>query len=316
MHTGGIGRVIRACGAAIVVVAAVAACGGGGGMAQTVPTAPGTVDQPPTISGSGGATVTVGQTYRFTPLASDPEGKALTFSITGKPGWTTFSASSGALSGTPGAGDIGTSNVTITVSDGTSSASLSFVITVNASTPTPPPNAPPTIGGNGTATVAAGTPYAFTPTASDPEGAALTFSISNKPAWLAFDTRTGALTGTPAATDAGAYAMTITVSDGSLTASLSLTVTVTTTGTKSATLSWTAPTQRTDGSALTNLGGYRIYFGTSSAALTRQASVTNPSLTTYVVDGLSAGTWYFAATAVDANGVESARTSTVSVTLN
>lgn len=302
--------------AACAVLAALAGCGAGGGMAETVPSAPATQNRAPTISGNGAATVTVGQAYNFTPTASDPDGTALTFTITGKPGWATFNASTGALSGTPGTGNTGTSNVTITASDGSLSASLSFAITVNASTTPPPANRAPTLTGSGTRTVAAGTSYSFTPTASDPDGNALTFSVTGRPQWLAFDAATGALSGTPAAADAGAYAITITVSDGSLTASLALTVTVTTTGTKSATLTWTAPTERTDGAALTNLAGYRIYYGTSAAALNQQADVTNPSLTTFVVENLSAGTWYFAATAVDSTGVESVRTSTVTVTLN
>lgn len=309
---GNFARSLAVCG----VLTAVAGCGAGQGMAETAPTAPATQNRAPTLTGNGAATLAVGQAYRFQPTAADADNNTLTFSISGKPGWTTFNATTGALSGTPGAGDVGTSSVTITVSDGTASASLTFAITVNAASSPPPANTAPTISGNGTRTISAGTAYSFTPTASDPEGAPLSFSITGKPTWLAFSTATGALTGTPTAADAGAYSMTITVSDGSLSASLALSVTVTAVGTKSATLTWSAPTARTDGSALTNLAGYRIYYGTSAAQLTSRVDVSNPSLTTAVVDGLSAGTWYFAATAVDANGLESVRTSTVQVSLN
>lgn len=272
-----------------------------------------TVVQPnraPSLSGTGAATVNVGSPYAFTPAASDPDGNRLTFSISGKPSWASFNTSTGALSGTPGSGNVGTSNVTITVSDGTLSASISFAITVVQ------PNRAPTISGNGTRTVSVGTAYEFTPTASDPDGDKLIYSVTGKPAWLTFSTTTGALTGTPAAADVGSYAMRITVSDATQSANLDVTVTVAASGTGSATLSWTAPTQRTDGTALSGLSGYRIYYGTSSAALTSRADVTNPSLTTYVVEGLTAGTWYFAATAVDSSGIESSRTSTVSLTVN
>lgn len=79
-----------------------------------------------------------------------------------------------------------------------------------------------------------------------------------------------------------------------------------------ATLTWTTPTQRTDGSALTNLASYRIYYGTSAASLTQTASVTNPGLVTYTIQNLAPGTWYFAMTALDAGGLESARTNVVS----
>jgi hypothetical protein len=78
--------------------------------------------------------------------------------------------------------------------------------------------------------VVSGSVYSFTPTASDPRGAALTFAIANKPAWAAFSTTTGQLSGTPASTDVGTFAsITISVSDGTSTVSLApFTVVVTT----------------------------------------------------------------------------------------
>ena len=57
--------------------------------------------------------------------------------------------------------------------------------------------APPTISGAPATTVVVGTPYTFTPTASDPDGQPLTFSIRNRPTWASFDTATGRLQGTP-----------------------------------------------------------------------------------------------------------------------
>src|SRR4051812_19177215 len=39
--------------------------------------------------------------------------------------------------------------------------------------------------------------------------------------------------------------------------------------TATASLSWLAPIENTDGSKLTNLGGYTIYYGTESSALTQ-----------------------------------------------
>lgn len=272
------------------------------------PSPPPPTNAAPTISGAGGATLNVGATYDFTPTATDPDGNPLVFSVTGAPSWATFNSMNGRLSGSASAA--GTSNVTITVSDGALTARLAFTITVQQ------PNRAPTISGNGSRTVAAGTAYSFTPTASDPDGNRLTFSVTGKPAWLAFNTATGALTGTPAATDAGTSAMTITVSDGTLTATLGVTVTVSAAATGSATLSWTPPTTRTDGSTLSNLQGYRIYYGTSAGSLTNRVDLTNPSLSTYMIENLAAGTWYFAATAVDSAGVESSLTPTVSKTIS
>lgn len=73
----------------------------------------------------------------------------------------------------------------------------------------------------------------------------------------------------------------------------------------SATLSWTPPTQNTDGSALTDLDGYKIYWGTASGDYQSNVAIDNPGITTYVVDGLSSGTWFFVATALNELGVES-----------
>ena len=74
----------------------------------------------------------------------------------------------------------------------------------------------------------------------------------------------------------------------------------------SATLSWVAPTQNTDGSALTNLAGYHIYYGTSASNLNQSVQVANPGLTTYVLGNLAAGTWYFSVNDYTTTGVESA----------
>lgn len=74
-----------------------------------------------------------------------------------------------------------------------------------------------------------------------------------------------------------------------------------------ATLEWMPPVTTTDGSTLTNLAGYRIYYGTDVTRLVAKIDVKNPGVATYVVEGLAPGTYYFAVTAVNAHGAESAR---------
>jgi hypothetical protein len=76
-------------------------------------------------------------------------------------------------------------------------------------------------------------------------------------------------------------------------------------GTGSATLSWSAPVENADGSAISNLAGYRIYHGTSAASLTDVIQVPNPGISLYVVDNLAAGTHYFAITAYNTDALES-----------
>ncbi len=71
-----------------------------------------------------------------------------------------------------------------------------------------------------------------------------------------------------------------------------------------AVLTWDPPTTNTDGSPLTDLGGYRIYYGVSSGNYTQSIDVGN--VTTYQVTGLTDGvTYYFAVTAYDISGNES-----------
>ncbi len=206
-------------------------------------------NRPPVISGSPATSVTVGQAYSFTPTASDPDGQALTFSIANRPSWATFSTSTGRLSGTPAAANAGSySGIVISVSDGTVSASLpSFTLVVQAAA-----NRPPVISGSPATSVTVGQAYSFTPTASDPDGQPLTFSIANRPAWATFSTSTGQLSGTPAAANAGSYSgIVISVSDGTASASLpSFTLAVQQVQMGSATIRWTPPTEDTTGAPL------------------------------------------------------------------
>jgi hypothetical protein len=169
------------------------------------------------------------------------------------------------------------------------------------------PSTMPTISGAPTTAVQAGQGYTFSPTAASPHGAPLVFSISYTPTWASFNTSTGQLSGTPSMTDIGTFAnISISVTDGTATASLAaFTITVQAGTTGSATLSWTVPTTRTDGTPLTTLAGFRIYYGPAAGNYPNTISVPNPGITTYVVDNLSSGTYYFVATAYDSNGLES-----------
>jgi hypothetical protein len=83
-----------------------------------------------------------------------------------------------------------------------------------------------------------------------------------------------------------------------------------------ATLSWAAPDENTDGSALTNLAGYRIYYGTSADALDQVIDIPSVGITTYVLDDLTAGTYHFSIRAYNALGAESALSNVVSDTIS
>ena len=259
----------------------------------------------PSISGTPPSSVKVDVVYSFRPNASDADGDALTFSIQNQPGWASFDTSTGQISGTPSSGDVGVySGISISVSDGIDSASLpQFAITVNQADAN---NGSPSISGTPPSSVRAGETYSFTPESSDPDGDNLTFSIQNNPSWANFDTSTGTISGTPSSGDVGVYAdISISVSDGTDSASLpQFDITVDQISTGSTTLSWTAPTRNEDGTPLTDLAGFIIFYGTSSRNYTVQIPV-DLGMTTLVVDNLTPDTYYFAATAINSSDIES-----------
>ncbi len=82
-------------------------------------------------------------------------------------------------------------------------------------------------------------------------------------------------------------------------------VTVNQIGLGSATLSWTPPTQNSDGSPLTDLTGYKIYYGNESGNYQRSIQIDNPGIAIYVVENLTPNTYYFVLTAINSSGVES-----------
>ena len=255
----------------------------------------------PTITGTPATNVTVGQAYSFTPTASDPDGDTLTYSIQNRPIWATFSSSNGRLSGTPTSTNVGTyGSIVISVSDGTVSTALpTFTITVAAAL-----NRAPVLSGVPPTTVAAGEPYSFAPSASDPDGDRLTFSISGKPTWASFDAATGRLSGTPGTASVGFYSnIVISVSDGQATTSLpAFTIRVDQPVARAVTLSWQAPTQNEDGTPLTDLTGYEVHYGQAPGQYTLTLPLPSAALTSVTIEDLAPATWYFAVKAVNSTG--------------
>lgn len=145
--------------------------------------------------------------------------------------------------------------------------------------------------------------YSFQPAASDANGDSLTFAVANLPAWASFDTATGKLSGTPTASDIGkseGIVVSVTDSKSAAVALAAFGVDVQQVGSAALTLSWDMPQESAGVSA------YRIHFGTRSKSYTNVVTIENPTLTTYVMDGLAAGSHYIAMTSVDGQGNESA----------
>jgi hypothetical protein len=165
-----------------------------------------------------------------------------------------------------------------------------------------------------------GTKYSFQPTVSS-SSAVVTFAISGQPPWIAFDRSTGALGGTPLAKDEGTTGhIVITASTDSYSTSMTpFTIRVNPatapSATGSAALSWAAPTENVDGSPVTDLAGYRIYYGTSPTELTKSVDVAGARSTSYVLRGLDSGPYYFAVVAYNSMGLDSRYSSLASTSL-
>lgn len=182
----------------------------------------------------------------------------------------------------------------------------------------------PGLAGSPATTVAAGQSYRFQPRVVNVgKGRSLSFTIANKPSWASFSSSTGQLSGTPTASQVGVFpAIQISLQAGAVHASLpTFSITVVSpspppTSASSVTIFWQAPTENTDGSVLSNLGGYRIYYGGASGEYSSSIDVSNPGLTSYVVQNLPAGEYFFAVTSYTSAGEESGFSPEVSTMLD
>ena len=84
-----------------------------------------------------------------------------------------------------------------------------------------------------------------------------------------------------------------------------------------ATLSWTAPTENTDDSELTDLAGFKIYYGTSVDNLDIILTIEANDVSAYVIENLEmTQTYYFAISAYNQLGIESELSTIASKTIS
>lgn len=181
----------------------------------------------------------------------------------------------------------------------------------NPPTDTPPDpvpvNSAPVISGSPSTSVSVGDMFSFVPTASDADGDTLTFAIQNLPGWASFDTGIGELSGRPTDVDLGNYAnLIISVSDGNASSSLpAFAIDVLALGNLSVTLNWMPPTENTDGSAITDLVAYKVYYGPAEGDYPNMIHVDSPGIASYVVENLTPDLYFFAVTAINSRAGES-----------
>jgi hypothetical protein len=78
-------------------------------------------------------------------------------------------------------------------------------------------------------------------------------------------------------------------------------------GEESVSLSWISPDTRADGDylSLNDLAGFKVYMGTSENSLRQLVDLNDNQITKYTVNNLAAGSYYFAVSAYDQDGLES-----------
>ena len=81
------------------------------------------------------------------------------------------------------------------------------------------------------------------------------------------------------------------------------------------TLSWVAPAEREDNSALSlsAIAGYKVYYGTTQGQYSDSVAINDGTAAGYSFTGLPAGTHYFVVTTIDTEGRESQYSSEVTI---
>ena len=165
---------------------------------------------PPRFTSTPVVTANVLTAYQYTATAFDAGGDPLTYSLVNGPGGLSINPSSGAVTWTPTASELGPQQVTLAVNDGHGgSAQQSFLIQVLPEAG----DAPPVINDAPTSfTAQSGSPFLHQVNATDPDGDPLTYSLVSGPAGMTIDPTSGLVQWTPQS--AGQDNFTVQVSDG------------------------------------------------------------------------------------------------------
>lgn len=189
-------------------------------------------NRPPVLEPIGEQQVAAGNTATVELRASDPDGDLVTLSATGLPSFATFVPAPGraTLTLAPTIGQEGAYPLLVTASDGRLAATESVDIVVTTGG-----NRAPTIEPIDAVEMPEGTTASVTIVASDPDGDELTAELTLEPAAPGLATLSPGPPGgwrldlTPDLEAAGTYQVSVTVSDGQLTATASFLLVVTAT---------------------------------------------------------------------------------------
>ena len=290
-----------------IALVIIAGCGGGSSSDKTTFQPDQNAPVLDITSPANNAAFGAGQSITFTGTASDEEDGELSSEIEWNSNLDGYLGSGAQLTAQLSAGQ---HTITASVNDSDNNEKNDQVqLSVNQSTNTAP-NVSITAPGNGSEFLE-GEQITFRATAQDAEDG----NISNQIIWysdIAGEIGRGSDISNTSLTPA-AHLITAEITDsGGITQQARITISVEE-ATGKVTISWTAPTQNTDDTELTNLAGFKIYYGESADALTQSIDIDNPSQTSREIDLLKLGvTYYFAMTAYNSESVESDLTSVLS----
>jgi fibronectin type III domain protein len=80
-------------------------------------------------------------------------------------------------------------------------------------------------------------------------------------------------------------------------------------------LNWTAVHSDLEGVPLKDLAGYKVYYGASPSDMRQVAVVPDPARTSYTVEHLAPGTWYFTVAAYTKGGAQGNVSNVISKTV-
>ncbi len=183
----------------------------------------------PVITSNAPLTARVGTAYSYDVDATDANaGDILTYELTTAPTGMTIDATSGIISWTPTASQVGTLDVMVRVTDSSSltlSSSQGFSIAVSAA------NNAPTITSNPVLTAVEGIAYSYDVNASDTDtNDVLSYELTSSPAGMTIDAASGMISWTPTAAQTGNQDVSVRVTDNgtpALSASQVFTIAVT-----------------------------------------------------------------------------------------
>ena len=143
-------------------------------------------------------------------VASDPNNKTLTYSVSGNPSWMHIDSATGVLSGTPGRDDDGESIISVAVSNGEQHATSVIKVVIEDA------NKAPVLTSIADQTMTAGKVIDIQVIATDADQDPLTYTVTNAPAWLNINSKTGVITAAPEIDVIGDFLITVTATDSKL----------------------------------------------------------------------------------------------------